>query len=128
MFGPVDCDGEMTGGGIVYLYPDLVAGLKGSFRKGKMVFGRKIDVLRAWLVKGNLELEVSIPKMNEEPFRYAESTAEKIAEFPLQRDVYESKTVSCKRSRYLGHRKLLVKSVLQSGIRRGTFSEEKCQG
>ena len=99
LFGPVDCDGEMSGEDIVYIYPDLTVGLKGFFRKEKMVFGRKVDVIRAWLSKGNLDLEVSSPKKNDEPFRYKESTQFIMADLPLQRDIYESKTVSCKKSR-----------------------------
>ena len=83
----------------MYIYPDLTLGLKGVFRREKMIFGRKVDVTRAWLSKGNLILDVSSPKLNDEPFRYKESTEYKMANFPLQKDLYESKTVSCKKSR-----------------------------
>ena len=99
LFGPVDCDGDLSGEDVIYIYPDLIGGLKGAFRKEKMVFGRKVDVLRAWLSKGNLILELSRPKLNDEPFRYKESTEFIMADSPLQRDIYESKTVSCKKSR-----------------------------
>ena len=99
LFGPVDCDGDLSGEDIVYIYPNLTAGLKGVFRREKMIFGRKVDVLRAWHSKGNLILEVSRPKPSDEPFRFKESTEYRMADSPLQRDIYESKTVSCKKSR-----------------------------
>ena len=102
LYGPVDCDGELSGEDVVYLYPDLTTGMKGFFRREKMMFGRRVDVVRAWLSNGNLDLEVSSPKKNAETYRYNESTESTMADLPLQRDVYESKTVSCKKSRFAG--------------------------
>ena len=81
------------------MYPDMVVGLKGLFRAGKMIFGRKVDVTKAWLVRNNLEIEVSEPKRTDEPFRYNESSMYHISDAPLKSDLYEAKTVSCKKSR-----------------------------
>ena len=74
--------------------------LKGVFRNEKLISGVKVRTSKAIVTKGNmLHLEFSTFRHDSEVYKFKESTTEMMADFPLRSDVYESKTVSCKKSR-----------------------------
>ena len=73
---------------------------KGVFRNEKLISGVKVRTSKAIVMKGNmLHLEFSTFRNNSEVYKFKESTTEMMADFPLRSDVYESKIVSCKKSR-----------------------------
>ena len=120
LYGEVGRDGLICGEEALYVYPDWLTGiqvrqilllasplpdlllLQGSFKAEKLIAGVKVRVSKASLTRGSfLHLEVCRVKQWGEShyFRYRESTQHQIAEHPLVPDIYESKTVSCKKSR-----------------------------
>ena len=70
------------------------------FRNEKLISGVKVKASKAIVTKGNmLNLEFSTFRNDSEVYKFKLSTTEMMADFPLRPDVYESKTVSCKKSR-----------------------------
>ena len=75
---------------------------KGLFREEKLISGSKVRVCKAVLSRQNfLNLEFSNFRKDDEVFSFKESTSTEISEHPLRPDVYECKTVSCKKSRWI---------------------------
>ena len=73
---------------------------KGVFRNERLISGVKVRTSKAIVTKGNmLHLEFSTIRNDSDVYKFRESTTELMADFPLRSDVYESKTVSCKKSR-----------------------------
>ena len=113
-------DGLISGEEVIYVYPDWMTAIKvgptqntsaarftfctlqGCFKSEKLIAGVKVRVCKASLTRGSfLHLEVcSLKDWGDiHYFRYRESTTHQMAEHPLIPDIYESKTVSVKRSR-----------------------------
>ena len=70
------------------------------FRNEKLISGLKVRTSKAIVTKGNmLHLEFTTFRYDSEVYKFKESTTDMMADFPLRTDVYESKTVSCKKSR-----------------------------
>ena len=77
--------------------------LQGVFKAEKLIAGVKVRVCKASLTRGSfLQIEVCSLKDwgdSSHYLRYRQSTRHQMAEHPLSQDIYESKTVSCKKSR-----------------------------
>ena len=121
LYGEVGQHGLITGEDVVYLYPDWLTGIKvtqtlttfplisylyllqGVFKAEKLIAGVNVRVCQASLTRGSfLQVEVCSLKHwgdGGHYLRYRQSTRHQMAEYPLSQDIYESKTVSCKKSR-----------------------------
>ena len=56
LYGEVDSSGAFTGPDILFLYPDLVTGIRGRWREGSLVAGTAVDVLAERCNVGNIQL------------------------------------------------------------------------
>ena len=45
LYGQLDSEGRFTGSDILFLYPDLVTGIRGSWREGVLLSGTAVEVL-----------------------------------------------------------------------------------
>ena len=59
LYGKVDDSGQFTGPDILYLYPDMVTGILGTWRDGSLVEGRAVDVLAERCQHGLKELRTA---------------------------------------------------------------------
>ena len=59
LYGKVDNSGRFTGPDILYLYPDMVTGILGTWRDGNLVEGRAVDVLAERCHHGLKELRTA---------------------------------------------------------------------
>ena len=56
MVGRVDEDGELTGGDLAYIYPDLTTALVGNFKKGELVSGQVSSLVSVRLDYGAIQV------------------------------------------------------------------------
>ena len=54
--GRVDEDGELTGGDLAYIYPDLTTALVGNFKKGELVSGQVSSLVSVRLDYGAIQV------------------------------------------------------------------------
>ena len=74
--------------------------LQGVFRDERLVSGVRMRTSKAFLSKGNfLDLDFSPLRNDPEIFSFRPSTEVFITDNPMRPDPYESKTVSCKKSK-----------------------------
>ena len=59
LYGKVDDSGMFTGPDILYLYPDMLTGILGTWREGRLVEGRAVDVLAERCQHGLKELRTA---------------------------------------------------------------------
>ena len=59
LYGKVDDSGRFTGPDILYLYPDMVTGILGTWREGSLVEGRAVDILAERCHHGLKELRTA---------------------------------------------------------------------
>ena len=59
LYGKVDDSGRFTGPDILYLYPDMVTGILGTWSQGSLVEGRAVDVLAERCQHGLKELRTA---------------------------------------------------------------------
>lgn len=58
MYGVVDHAGSFTGDNIVFVYPDFLTGLQGTFLDGVLVKGRAVDIIGERCNNGIKELKL----------------------------------------------------------------------
>ena len=56
MVGRVDEDGELTGGDLAYIYPDLTTALVGNFKKGELISGQVSSLVSVRLDYGAIQV------------------------------------------------------------------------
>ena len=59
LYGKVDDSGRFTGPDILFLYPDMVTGILGTWREGSLVEGRAVDILAERCHHGLKELRTA---------------------------------------------------------------------
>ena len=59
LYGKVDDSGRFTGPDILYLYPDMLTGILGTWSQGSLVEGRAVDVLAERCHHGLKELRTA---------------------------------------------------------------------
>ena len=59
LYGSVDDSGQFTGPDILFLYPDLVTGILGTWREGSLVEGRAVDIIAERCHHGLKELRTA---------------------------------------------------------------------
>ena len=64
LYGEVDESGRLTGPAILYLYPDMVTGILGTWREGRLVEGRAVDILAERCQHGLKELRTAPARHN----------------------------------------------------------------
>lgn len=45
LYGQLDSEARFTGSDILFLYPDLVTGIRGSWREGVLLSGTAVEIL-----------------------------------------------------------------------------------
>ena len=66
LYGVVDDCGRFTGSDILYLYPDMVTGILGTWSHGSLVEGRAVDILAERCRDGLKELRTRPARHNSE--------------------------------------------------------------
>ena len=66
LYGQVDDSGRFTGPDILYLYPDMVTGILGTWSDGRLVEGRAVDILAERCRDGLKELRTGPARYNSE--------------------------------------------------------------
>ena len=90
---PPDEDGLASGGGCVYLYPDLSTALLGHWKSGRMVSAHEATVRGIYDDQDNLRMVVEKTRGREEDVYDLDiSTSTKISSQPKLEDPYERKT------------------------------------
>ena len=64
LYGEVDESRRLTGPAILYLYPDMVTGILGTWREGRLVEGRAVDILAERCQHGLKELRTAPARHN----------------------------------------------------------------
>ena len=64
LYGKVDDLGRFTGPDILYLYPDMVTGILGTWRDGSLVEGRAVDITAERCHNGLKELRTAPARHN----------------------------------------------------------------
>ena len=72
MYGVVDHEGRFTGDNIVFVYPDFLTGLQGTFHDGVLVKGRAVDIIGERCNKGIKELQLRSSKYDSQTEWYLE--------------------------------------------------------
>ena len=91
---PPDEDGLASGGGCVYLYPDLNTALLGQWRSGRMMTAHEAAVRGIYEDQDDLRLVVERTKgMDANVFTLDISTSTKISSQPRLEDPYEQRMV-----------------------------------
>ena len=92
LVGPVDTGDNVDGDDVVYIYPDMVSCIVGTFKAGHLTcghFGHVSGIRR--------EFGVVIPEVTIVPhspcYRYDPSTSVRISSEPMTRDLYEDRHV-----------------------------------
>ena len=58
LYGQTDAEGKFTGEDIIFIYPDLLTGIRGQFRNGNLVSGSAVDIIGERCLDGLKEIEV----------------------------------------------------------------------
>ena len=58
LYGKTDTEGRFTGEDIIFIYPDMLTGIRGLFRKGELVSGSAVDIIGERCNEGLKEIEV----------------------------------------------------------------------
>ena len=101
LHGVVDNKGQLTGGNIMYIYPDLVTCLVGIFKNGIMMEARESKVnkiLTPGEEDGILHLQAATPALGSPILSYQPSDDEKMRVDYQQQDPYERDRVECRQS------------------------------
>ena len=57
LYGRMDTEGRFTGDDIIFIYPDMLTGIRGQFRNGELVSGSAIDITGERCNQGLKEIE-----------------------------------------------------------------------
>lgn len=57
LYGRMDTEGRFTGDDIIFIYPDMLTGIRGQFRNGELVSGSAIDITGERCNQGLKEVE-----------------------------------------------------------------------
>ena len=58
LYGQMDSEGRFTGEDIIFIYPDMLTGIRGQFRSGELVSGSAVDITGERCHNGLKEIEV----------------------------------------------------------------------
>ena len=58
LYGRMDTEGRFTGDDIIFIYPDMLTGIRGQFRNGELVSGSAVDIIGERCHQGLKEIEV----------------------------------------------------------------------
>ena len=86
--GQVDGAGDLTGHNIAFLYPDLVTGLLGQFRRGVALSVRPASVSGVRIPAGGMA-QLSFTRLEGRAVSRSVSTRDSVGPQPLVRDPYE---------------------------------------
>jgi len=84
----MDSAGQLTGSDITFLYPDLKTGITGTYRSGRLVCGNS-SLLILCSSRNNM-YELKMKKISTKVMKFEPGTSNKICDYPLLPDPYES--------------------------------------
>ena len=58
LYGQMDSEGRFTGEDIIFIYPDMITGIRGQFGNGELVSGSAVDIIGERCNEGRKEIEV----------------------------------------------------------------------
>ena len=58
LYGKMDTEGRFTGEDIIFIYPDMITGIRGQFGNGELVSGSAVDIIGERCNEGLKEIEV----------------------------------------------------------------------
>ena len=64
LYGKLDSVGRFSGDDIIFIYPDMLTGIRGEFRDGELVSGSPVDITGERCNQGLKEIEVK-PALND---------------------------------------------------------------
>ncbi len=91
--GKVNDDGELSGDGIVFIYPDGETALLGRFENGVMRSAKEAEVIGVTCEKHGIPVAELKASPNSPTFAYDPSNNETFGDFPLLRDPLDGKNV-----------------------------------